>query len=100
MLSRYVQKSLMMSSELRKMKSTSVTLCICALGGYWPQIEQTVRMRTETILYKDFSKAITWPLERYFDKGLECSDKEVIEQLKSQIVWNKAHPWWTVFEKN
>lgn len=69
-------------------------------GGYWPQIEQTVRMRTETILYEDFSKAITWPLERYFDKGLECSDKEVIEQLKSQIVWNKAHPWWTVFEKN
>ncbi len=26
-------------------------------GEFWPQIEQTVRMRTETILYEDFSKA-------------------------------------------
>lgn len=134
-------------------------------GQYWSRIEQTVRMRTETILYEDFSKAsynemmgecgghgalatwitenhlknfneiekwtrqavnmlqgnngaityikkffwykichvnkenITWPLEHYFDKGLEDHDQEVIEQLKNQIVWDKDHPWWAVFEE-
>lgn len=135
-------------------------------GGLWLQLDKTVRIRTENILYEDFSKgafdvssglcgkcgalatwitedhlinfdkiekwtrqavemlqsdssattayisnffwykichvnkeSITWPLEHYFDKGLEDHDQEVIEQLKNQIVWDKDHPWWAVFEE-
>lgn len=135
-------------------------------GGLWLQLDKTVRIRTENILYEDFSKgafdvssglcgkcgalatwitedhlinfdkiekwtrqavemlqsdssattayisnffwykichvnkeSITWPLEHYFDKGLEDHDQEVIEQMKNQIVWDKDHPWWAVFEE-
>lgn len=135
-------------------------------GELWLQLDKTVRIRIENILYEDFSKgafdvssglcgkcgalatwitedhlinfdkiekwtrqavemlqsdssattayisnffwykichvnkeSITWPLEHYFDKGLEDHDQEVIEQLKNQIVWDKDHPWWAVFEE-
>jgi len=153
-----------------ELRTTQVENDICYLlhmcpGEYWTQIEPTVRMRTEAILYEDFSNAsynemmgecgghgalatwitenhlkkfneiekwtrqavnmlqsknkgaityikkffwykichankenIRWPLEAYFKKGLENNDQEVIEQLKNQIVWDKNHPWWVVFE--
>lgn len=132
---------------------------------YWKRIEPLVRMRIESILYEDFSKAsynaekrqcgrhgalatwittahlenfenlemwtlqtikmiqsddsnivsyieeyfwdsicyanqenITWPLEDYFRTGLEKSDAQVIQNLKRKIIWDKDHPWWTVFK--
>lgn len=41
---------------------------------------------------------ITWPLEDYFRTGLEKSDAQVIQNLKRKIIWDKDHPWWTVFK--
>jgi len=133
-------------------------------GKYWNKIEQSVRIRTESILYSDFSKGsydkttekcgefgalatwitanhlenfaeqekwtrqavemlksedacvvkyvehyfwskichinknnISWPLKYYFKNGLNNNNQQVIEKLKTQIVWEEDHPWWTIF---
>lgn len=133
-------------------------------GKYWDKIEQSVRIRTESILYSDFSKGsydkttkrcgefgalatwitenhlenfaeqskwtrqaiemlksedecvveyiehyfwskichinknnISWPLKYYFKNGLSNNNQQVIEKLKTQIVWEEDHPWWNIF---
>lgn len=43
---------------------------------------------------------ISWPLKNYFKKGLKQNDRQIIEKLKSNIVYDKDHPWWKVFEQD
>lgn len=38
-------------------------------------------------------------LAYYFSEGLINKDESVIEELKSQILFDEHHPWWKVFEK-
>lgn len=135
-------------------------------GKYWGKIDQSVRIRTESILYSDFSKGsfykisekcglfgalATWiteehlenfaeqdkwtrqavemiesedehvveyietyfwdkicqinrnnisnSLKYYFRKGLNNNNQQVIKKLESQIIWDKDHPWWSIFAK-
>ena len=135
-------------------------------GKYWTLINKSVRIRVESILYKDFSKAsydentgqcgsqgalatwitsehlsnfsnlaswtrstvnmlnsgnsnliayvnkffwekicrvnknnITWPLQLYFQNALKAGNVEIIEKLKSKILYDEDHPWWHVFEE-
>lgn len=42
---------------------------------------------------------ITWPLQRYFSKALNTNNREIINQLSSQIELDEKHPWWIVFEE-
>lgn len=43
-------------------------------------------------------KNINYSLYNYFKNGLINDDKEVIEKLKEQIIFDENHPWWKVFE--
>ena len=156
------------SDELRittEHKDIRYLVHICP-GIYWGQIEQSVRIRTEAILYEDFSKGkydpstercgdygalatwitedhlknfgelekwtdmavemiqsddeevvsyvdsyfwnkichinrqnIRWSLKLYFKRGLKSNNENIIDKLKSNIVWDKDHPWWSVFEE-
>ncbi len=133
-------------------------------GKDWDKIEQSVRIRIESILYSDFSKGsynkatekcgefgalatwittehlenfsthtqwthqavkmlqssheddgeyieqyfwdkicrinktdITWSLKKYFKDGLDNNNLKVIKKLEKQIIWEKDHPWWSIF---
>lgn len=135
-------------------------------GKYWTLINKSVRIRVESILYENFSKAsfdkntgicgsqgalatwvtaehlsnfsnlaswtehtvdtlesddanliayvsiffwkkicyanknnITWPLNFYFQDALKSGNEEIIEKLKSEIIYDETHPWWQVFKE-
>jgi len=42
---------------------------------------------------------IAFSLKNYFDTALDENNKEIIDRLITQIVYDEDHPWWKVFEK-
>ncbi|MBQ9766734.1 MAG: TIGR02391 family protein [Lachnospiraceae bacterium] len=42
---------------------------------------------------------ITYPLKYYFREGLKSGNKEIIDIIEEEIMWDENHPWRTVFEK-
>ena len=42
---------------------------------------------------------ISWSLKYYFKNGLNNNNQQVIEKLKTQIIWEEEHPWWKTFEE-
>ena len=42
---------------------------------------------------------ITFPLKNYFSSAFKNQNQIIIEKLKVEIIWDKDHPWWRVFEE-
>lgn len=42
---------------------------------------------------------IDWCLRNYIKKGLQNKDSEIIEKVEAQLIYEKEHPWWQVFQE-
>lgn len=42
---------------------------------------------------------ISCSLKYYYKNGLNNNNPQVIEKLKTQIIWEEDHPWWKTFEE-
>ena len=70
-----------------------------AISGEDENVKYYIEKYFISKIYSANKDNITPSLKRYFSEGLKNNDKNIINSLECELIWDDEHPWWNVFEE-